>query len=50
MVTEQRPVLVHRIGVRDKFGRSGSAAELLRQFGLCAENIAAEIRTLDCMK
>jgi transketolase len=45
VVTEHVPVPVHRIGVRDKFGHSGSAAELLKQFGLCAENIAREAKT-----
>lgn len=42
VVTEHAPVPVRRIGVRDQFGHSGSAAELLKQFGLCAENIAEE--------
>lgn len=42
VVTEHIPVPVHRIGVKDQFGHSGSAAELLKQFGLCADNIAAE--------
>lgn len=44
VITENNPVPVHRIGVRDQFGHSGPAAELLKQFGLCAENIAAETR------
>ncbi len=31
---------VRRVGVKDEFGHSGPAREVLRQFGLCAENIA----------
>ena len=40
-VAEHCPVPVKRIGVNDAFGRSGPAADLLRQFGLCADNITA---------
>lgn len=40
-VAEHHPVPVKRIGVNDAFGHSGPAADLLRQFGLCADNIAA---------
>ena len=40
-VAEHHPVPVKRIGVADAFGHSGPAADLLRQFGLCADNIAA---------
>lgn len=39
VVCENKPVPVKRIGVNDEFGHSGPAAELLKQFGLCAENI-----------
>lgn len=41
VVTEEFPVPVHKIGVNDCFGHSGPAAALLKQFGLCAENIVA---------
>ena len=37
-VAEHCPVPVKRIGVNDAFGHSGPAADLLRQFGLCADN------------
>ena len=37
---------VSRIGVNDEFGHSGPAVELLREFGLCADNIAAEAKKL----
>ena len=38
-VAEHCPVPVKRIGVNDEFGHSGPAADLLKQFGLCAEHI-----------
>ena len=44
VTAEYAPVPVHRIGVRDAFGHSGSAAELLKQFGLTAEHIAAQTK------
>lgn len=40
VVTETYPVPVKKIGVRDTFGESGEAGELLRKYGLTAENIA----------
>jgi len=39
VVSEKCPVPVKRIGVNDEFGHSGPAATLLKQFGLCADNI-----------
>ena len=38
-VTECCPVPVVKIGVNDEYGYSGPAVELLKKFGLCAENI-----------
>ncbi len=38
---ETCPVPVYRIGVKDVYGHSGPAVQLLKEFGLCAENIAA---------
>jgi transketolase len=35
----ENPVPLKRIGVNDVFGYSGPAAELLKAFGLCSENI-----------
>ncbi len=40
VVTETYPVIVKKVGVRDTFGESGDAAELLKKYGLTAENIA----------
>lgn len=45
-LSEQHPVVVKRIGVNDEFGHSGPAGELLKAFGLCADNIAAQARKL----
>ena len=38
-LSENYPTPVKRIGVNDQFGFSGPAAEVLKAFGLCAENI-----------
>ncbi len=38
-VTECCPVPVVKIGVNDVFGHSGPAVDLLKEFGLCADNI-----------
>ena len=40
-LSEKCPTPVKRIGVNDEFGHSGPAAALLKQFGLCSENIVA---------
>ena len=44
VTAEHAPVPVHRMGVRDEFGHSGPAAELLKQFGLTADAIAAKVK------
>ena len=41
VLSEECPVPVKRIGVNDEFGCSGPAVELLKRFGLCADNIVA---------
>ena len=38
-LSENLPTPVRRIGVQDVFGESGPAADLLKKYGLCAENI-----------
>ena len=38
-LSENHPTPVKRIGVNDEFGFSGPAYEVLREFGLCADNI-----------
>ena len=45
-LAESCPVPVRRVGIQDEFGRSGPAAELLRFYGLTAENIAAQARDM----
>ena len=34
----------HKIGVNDRFGQSGKAADVLREYGLTADQIAAKIK------
>ncbi len=41
VVLEECPVPVIKLGVKDVFGHSGSAKDLLKEYGLCAENIVA---------
>lgn len=44
VVTECCPVPVVKVGVNDVFGHSGPAADLLKEFGLSAENIAEKAK------
>ncbi len=44
VVTECCPVPVIKVGVNDVFGHSGPAADLLKEFGLSAENIAEKAK------
>lgn len=41
LTAENCPIPVKRIGMNDQFGMSGSAVELLKYYGLSADNIAA---------
>ncbi|MBE6848868.1 MAG: transketolase family protein [Ruminococcus sp.] len=43
-VSENCPVPVTKIGVNDVFGYSGPAVDLLKEFGLSAENIVATVK------
>lgn len=43
-VTGCCPVPVVRVGVNDEYGYSGPAVELLKKFGLCAENIVSKVK------
>lgn len=38
------PVPVIKIGMNDEYGKSGPAGELLKLYGLCADNIAAQVK------
>jgi transketolase len=44
LLSEQFPVPVHRIGVNDRFGTSGKAEELLKYFGLTADDLVDAAR------
>ena len=43
LLSEKYPVPVTKIGVYDTFGHSGPAVDLLKEFGLSAENIEATV-------
>ncbi len=43
-VTQCCPVPVIKIGVNDEYGYSGPAVDLLKKFGLCADNIVAKTK------
>ncbi|MBR5641832.1 MAG: transketolase family protein [Firmicutes bacterium] len=47
-VCEEAPCKVARIGVKDIFGQSGKPDELLKAYGLAAEDIAAAVKSLKC--
>ena len=42
---EECPVPLTRMGVRDVFGHSGPAVDLLEEFGLCAGGIAKTVKS-----
>ncbi len=44
VLSEKCPVPVLRVGVEDKFGKSGQVPELLREYGLTPENIAKKAK------
>ena len=44
LLAEKMPAPVRRIGVNDEFGHSGPAADLLKDFGLSAENIIRTVK------
>ena len=44
VLTAKCPTKQVRIGVNDEFGHSGPAVDLLKEFGLCAENIVAKAK------
>ncbi len=49
-LAESCPVPVMRVGVEDKFGKSGKVPELLEMYGLTAANIAAKARAAIALK
>ena len=46
IVVENSPVPMHFMGVEDRFGQSGTPDELLKAYGLTAENIAIKAKEL----
>lgn len=46
LLSEQHPVPLRRVGVRDEFGQSGAPRELLEHYGLTAPHIAQAARSL----
>jgi transketolase len=44
LLSEKRPVIVRRIGIRDTFGRSGKPDELMKLYGLTSEDIVKTVR------
>ena len=45
LLSEKLPTPVRRIGVNDEFGHSGPAADLLKDFGLSADNIVETVKS-----
>ena len=50
VLSENMPVPVKRIGIQDKFGKSGKPDELLEMYGLTAPHIAKAAKTAIAMK
>lgn len=44
VVGEEFPVIVKKVGVKDTFGESGTPAELLKKYGLTAEEIVNAVK------
>ncbi len=47
---ESYPVPMTRVGIEDKFGKSGKVPELLEEYGLTAANIAAKAKAAIALK
>jgi transketolase len=46
VIVENYPVPMKRVGVMDTFGESGQTSELLKKYGLLAENIEAAVSSV----
>ena len=46
VLAEQHPVPMRRVGVRDVYGESGPAVDLLHKYGLDADGIEAAVRSV----
>lgn len=50
VLVENYPVPVKMVGVQDKFGKSGKAGEVMKLYGLTAENIVVKAKEVIAMK
>jgi len=50
VLVENCPVPVRMVGVQDKFGKSGKAQEVMKLYGLTAENIVVKAKEVIAMK
>ena len=50
VICDEWPVPVKRVGVMDKFGKSGKPEELLKLYGLTAENIVINSKIVMALK
>ena len=46
VLTEEYPCKLLRLGIKDTFGKSGKAEELMQHFGITAKNIIDEIKNI----
>ena len=46
VLVEEAPTMMRMIGVRDKFGESGSPMDIMDKMGLTSENIASKLEEL----
>lgn len=45
-LSEEEPTIIHRMGMKDRFGESGKPDELLEHFGLTSKNIALQVHRM----
>lgn len=50
VVSEEYPVVVKKVGVKDTFGESGTPAELLEKYGLTSKDIVKSVKEAVSMK
>lgn len=44
VISEECPVVIRKVGVKDSFGESGTPTELLKKFGLTADDIVSAVK------
>jgi transketolase len=50
VLSDQYPVLLKRVGIQDTFGESGKPKDLLKKYGLTAEEIVRQTKEIIKMK